>query len=69
MLRQNNGYLMKSHEIRPIEYASFHEVNVVAIYDKSVHSSSVVHNMSERKQVIECTNIRVDGQYDNYHKK
>ena len=28
-----------------------------------------VHNMSERRQVIEYTNIRVEGQYDNDHQK
>ena len=28
-----------------------------------------VHNMSERRQVIECMNIRVDENYDNDHQK
>ena len=30
---KNNIFLMKSHEIRPIEFAPFLEENVVAVHD------------------------------------
>ena len=49
---------MKSHEICLIEHTPFSEVNVIAVY-----------NMSERRQVTECTNKRVERKYDNDHQK